>query len=83
MDNEESRINVNVGSVDRAMRIVVGLGLVVLAATGVVGAWGFIGILVLLTGIVRVCPAYSLLGMNTCGTRGSGGKGPGSGSKST
>jgi hypothetical protein len=83
MDNEESSMNVNVGSLDRALRIVVGLGLVVLAATGVVGAWGYIGTLVLVTGIVRVCPAYSIIGMNTCRARSSGGKGSGSNSKST
>ena len=75
-------MNLNVGPVDRALRIVVGLGLILLAAMGVVGAWGYIGVLLLLTGIVRVCPAYSLLGMNTCGTRGPGDKGSG-GSKAT
>ncbi len=37
-----------------------------LAATGRVGAWGWIGILPLLTGIVRVCPAYSIFGVKTC-----------------
>jgi hypothetical protein len=83
MDNEESSMNVNVGSMDRALRIVVGLGLVVLAAAGIVGPWGYIGILVLVTGIVRVCPAYSIIGMNTCGARSSGAKGSGSNSKST
>ncbi|MBP0637381.1 DUF2892 domain-containing protein [Cupriavidus sp. AcVe19-6a] len=60
----------NVGTIDRVLRIVIGLVLISLAATGRVGAWGWIGILPLLTGIVRVCPAYSILGVKTCAHRG-------------
>ncbi|MDZ5461417.1 YgaP family membrane protein [Azohydromonas lata] len=56
----------NVGGTDRVLRILAGLVLITLAATGTVGAWGYIGIVPLLTGLVRVCPAYSLLGVNTC-----------------
>jgi Na+/serine symporter len=56
----------NVGGIDRILRIVVGLVLVALAATGTVGLWGYIGIVPILTGTFRFCPAYSLLGMNTC-----------------
>lgn len=56
----------NVGSTDRALRIIVGLVLIGLAATGTVGVWGWIGIMPLLTGIFKFCPAYTLLGMNTC-----------------
>jgi hypothetical protein len=56
----------NVGGTDRVLRILAGLVLIALAATGTVGAWGYIGIVPLLTGLVRVCPAYSLLGVNTC-----------------
>lgn len=58
----------NVGTIDRAARIVIGLVLIVLALTGVIGAWGWIG-LPLATGVFRVCPAYSLLGINTCGRK--------------
>jgi hypothetical protein len=58
----------NVGSVDRIARIVVGLVLMILAATGTVGLWGWIGIIPLLTGVFRFCPAYNLLGINTCKT---------------
>ena len=58
----------NVGSVDRMARIVVGLVLMILAATGTVGLWGWIGIIPVLTGIFRFCPAYNLLGINTCKT---------------
>jgi len=59
-------MKVNVGSVDRIVRIAVGLALIVLAAMGSIGAWGYIGIVPLVTGFMRVCPAYSLLGINTC-----------------
>ena len=60
----------NVGGVDRVLRIVVGLILIALAATGTVGAWGWIGIMPLLTGAFRFCPAYTLFGMNTGCTSG-------------
>ncbi|HNE60284.1 MAG: DUF2892 domain-containing protein [Rubrivivax sp.] len=56
----------NVGGIDRILRIVVGLVLVGLAATGSVGWWGWIGVVPLLTGLLGSCPAYKLLGMNTC-----------------
>ena len=56
----------NVGGIDRMLRIVVGLVLIALAATGTVGWWGYIGVVPLLTGIFRFCPAYPLLGMSTC-----------------
>ena len=62
-------MNVNVGTVDRAIRIIVGVVLIAAAAMGKIGAWGYIGVLPLLTGLMRVCPAYSLIGVNTCGAK--------------
>jgi hypothetical protein len=56
----------NVGSIDRILRIVAGLALIALAATGTIGAWGYVGIVPLLTAFVGYCPAYSLIGLNTC-----------------
>ena len=56
----------NVGGIDRILRIVVGLVLITLAATGTVGVWGWIGVVPLLTGLIRWCPVYPLLGMNSC-----------------
>lgn len=56
----------NVGGIDRMLRIVVGLVLIALAATGTVGAWGWIGVVPLVTGLVRFCPLYPLLGLSTC-----------------
>ncbi|RYF43616.1 MAG: DUF2892 domain-containing protein [Comamonadaceae bacterium] len=62
-------MKVNEGVVDRGLRVVAGLVLIGLAATGTVGAWGYIGLIPLVTGAVGMCPVYSLLGINTCPTR--------------
>lgn len=59
-------MKINVGSVDRTLRIGAGAVLIGLAAAGVVGAWGYIGVVLLATGLFRVCPLYSVLGVNTC-----------------
>jgi hypothetical protein len=57
----------NVGGIDRILRIVAGLVLIALAATSVVGMWGYIvGGIVLATGVFRFCGAYTLFGLNTC-----------------
>nr|WP_089657280.1 DUF2892 domain-containing protein [Halomonas pantelleriensis] len=56
----------NVGGADKMARIMVGALLVLMALTGTIGAWGWIGVLPLATGLFNVCPAYSLLGINTC-----------------
>ncbi|MCV2421189.1 DUF2892 domain-containing protein [Paucibacter sp. DJ2R-2] len=56
----------NVGTLDRSLRIGGGLILIALAATGTVGLWGWIGVVPVLTGVFRFCPAYPLIGMNTC-----------------
>ena len=59
-------MKINIGGIDRVLRIIVGLVLIGLAATNTVGWWGWIGVVPLLTGIFRFCPAYTLLGANTC-----------------
>ncbi|MFA7665789.1 MAG: DUF2892 domain-containing protein [Burkholderiaceae bacterium] len=56
----------NVGGIDRLLRIVIGVVLIALAITGTIGAWGWIGIVPLATGLFRSCPLYSLFGINTC-----------------
>jgi hypothetical protein len=56
----------NVGTIDRAARILIGVALIVLALTHVIGAWGWIGVVPLATGAFRFCPAYRLFGFNTC-----------------
>ncbi|MCX8132480.1 MAG: DUF2892 domain-containing protein [Roseococcus sp.] len=56
----------NVGGLDRVLRVAVG-GLLILATlAGWIGAWGWIGVLPLATGLLRTCPAYSLFGVSTC-----------------
>jgi hypothetical protein len=62
-------MNVNVGTVDRAIRIVVGLGLIGAALTHLIGVWGWIGLVPLATGVFRFCPAYRLFGASTCEKR--------------
>ena len=59
----------NVGGIDRTLRIVLGLVLIGLAASGTVGLWGYVGVVPLLTGLVGWCPPYSLLGWNTCSVK--------------
>lgn len=61
-------MNSNVGNIDRTLRIVVGLALIAWALMGG-PVWAWIGALPLATGLFRFCPAYTLLGMNTCGTK--------------
>lgn len=66
-----SMITTNVGSADRIARIVVGLALIALALFGpadITWKWiGWIGVVPLLTAFLKWCPAYTLLGINTCG----------------
>jgi hypothetical protein len=59
-------MQMNVGGIDRALRILVGLLLIVLAATNTVGWWGWLGVIPLATGMFRFCPAYPILGINSC-----------------
>ena len=59
-------MSLNVGSWDRVLRVVVGLVLIALAATGTVGLWGWIGVVPVATGLFGFCPAYTLLGIKTC-----------------
>jgi hypothetical protein len=56
----------NVGNTDRVLRIAIGLILIALVFIGPKTAWGWIGLVPLLTGLARRCPAYSLFGVNTC-----------------
>ena len=56
----------NEGGIDRMLRIVAGLVLLGLAATGTVGWWGWLGIVPLATGLIGWCPVYTMLGLNTC-----------------
>lgn len=59
-------MNANVGTLDRAARLLLGLGLIVAAAMGWIGSWGFLGVIPMATAVIRFCPAYRLFGVNTC-----------------
>ena len=58
----------NVGSIDRIIRTLAGLALIAWALMGG-PVWASIGGVPLATGVFKFCPAYSLIGMNTCGTK--------------
>lgn len=59
----------NVGGIDRAVRIILGLALLLLVFAGPKTPWGWLGLVPLLTGLLRTCPLYSLIGLNTCSRR--------------
>ncbi|OIQ83270.1 hypothetical protein GALL_349290 [mine drainage metagenome] len=58
-------MKINVGSIDRSLRIVVGLALIAWALFGG-PVWAWIGVVPLATGLFKFCPLYALLGLNTC-----------------
>ena len=55
----------NIGNLDRVLRILFGLALIGLAGVGTIGAWGYLGVVPLLTGVVASCPLYTWLGIAT------------------
>ena len=59
----------NVGGIDRGVRIAAGVVLIALAATGTVGAWGWLGVVPLATGLMGWCPPYALFGFSTCSVK--------------
>ena len=59
----------NEGGVDRALRALAGVALLGLSATGVIGSWGWIGVVPLATAAIGWCPLYTMLGINTCGLK--------------
>ena len=64
--SKEQNMKTNEGTIDRALRVIAGLALIGLTVSGTIGAWGYIGVVPLLTGIIGFCPAYAILGLNTC-----------------
>ncbi len=56
----------NVGNLDRVLRILAGVVLIALTLAGSIGPWGWLGVVPILTGLFRFCPAYTLLGIRTC-----------------
>ena len=56
----------NEGTIDRVLRVVLGLVLLSLVFVGPQTWWGLIGLVPLVTGLVGSCPVYSILGISTC-----------------
>lgn len=56
----------NVGTLDRSLRVLVGLVLLVLVGMQEIGLWGLVGLVPLGTGLLGFCPLYTLLGISTC-----------------
>jgi hypothetical protein len=61
-------MKINVGGIDKILRIAVGLALIAWALVGG-PVWAWVGVVPLATGAIGWCPAYNLFGMNTCPTR--------------
>jgi uncharacterized membrane protein YfcA len=59
-------MKINVGTTDRILRIVLGLALIAGAVSGMIGIWGWLGLIPLATGSFRFCPAYLPFGISTC-----------------
>lgn len=59
----------NVGGIDRMARIGAGIALIGLAATGTLGAWAWLGVVPLATGLIGWCPAYLPFGISSCKVR--------------
>ena len=55
----------NLASWDRAARVVIGLALIALVFVGPKTAWGWVGLIPLVSAVVGFCPAYKLFGINT------------------
>jgi hypothetical protein len=62
-------MNRNEGNLDRALRALAGIGLIGAAVAGVIGPWGWIGVVPLATAAMGWCPLYSVVGVNTCATK--------------
>ena len=61
-------MKVNVGGIDRILRILIGVVLIGLVVTGQIGWWGWLGVIPLATGLIGWCPPYAMLGFSTCKT---------------
>jgi hypothetical protein len=61
-------MKINMGTIDRIFRTIVGVALIGLTLGGVIGVWGWIGVIPLVTGLAGRCPLYLPLGISTCPT---------------
>lgn len=56
----------NEHKVERVVRVIVGIGLLSIVFVGPQTAWGYLGLIPLLTGVLGSCPLYTVLGISTC-----------------
>ena len=56
----------NLANWDRAGRFILGLAMIVLAATGLIGGWGYLGAIFVATAFMNFCPLYRIVGFKTC-----------------
>ncbi|MDQ6960244.1 MAG: DUF2892 domain-containing protein [Mariprofundaceae bacterium] len=56
----------NEGTIDRILRVILGLALISIVFVGPQTQWGWIGVVPLVTGLVGMCPLYAIFGLNTC-----------------
>jgi len=59
-------MKMNEGPFDRIVRIVAGIGILSLAFVGPKSPWAYLGIVPLATGIIGMCPLYTIFGFSTC-----------------
>lgn len=59
----------NIGGLERLFRVLLGLLLVLLTLTDKIGFWGFLGLVLVVTGGSGHCPPYAWFGLNTCRLR--------------
>jgi len=56
----------NVGTIDRSLRIIIGIVLISLAFIGPQTAWGWVGVIPLATALIGWCPLYKIIGISSC-----------------
>lgn len=59
----------NEGTIDRTLRVILGLALLALTVVGPKTLWGLVGLVPIVTGLAGTCPIYSIFGLNTCSIR--------------
>ena len=58
-------MKINIGSIDRVSRIIIGVVILTLTALNIIGSWGWLAIGFIVSGVFKFCPAYSFLGIHT------------------
>jgi len=69
INDEDYTMQKNISGFERIARLLIGLGLIGATLLGSIGAWGWIGIIPLLTGAIGFCPLYKLCGCKRCAAK--------------